>query len=235
VDVTCFGGSIQLQDNLTLTNVLTLSNGTLDLNNKNTSSTAFSSSNSNTRQLTMGSGTMTLTSTGTVWTMATATGLTVTANSSTIKLTDASASSKTFSGGGKVFNNIWLASGTGSGSYTIVGSNTFADFKDDGTIAHSIIFTVGTTQTLATFTVSGNASQLITLNSTTTGTFALVKTGNGTICRDYLNIQHSVATPSSTWYAGTNSTNNQATSTAGSGWTFTACPSSARSFGVIIN
>jgi hypothetical protein len=52
----------------------------------------------------------------------------------------------------------------------------------------------------------------------------LVKTGGGTISSDYLNIQHSVATPASTWYAGTHSTNNQGVSTAGSGWIFTDVP-----------
>ena len=49
------------------------------------------------------------------------------------------------------------------------------------------------------------------INSTTTGTHALTKTGGGVISGDYLNIQHSVASPADTWYAGTHSTNNQAT------------------------
>jgi hypothetical protein len=39
---------------------------------------------------------------------------------------------------------------------------------------------------------------------------------------DYLNIQHSVATPALTWYAGEHSTNNQGVD--GSGWIFTAAP-----------
>lgn len=58
---------------------------------------------------------------------------------------------------------------------TISGSNTFADFKDDGSVAHSILFTAGTTQTVTTFTVNGTAGNLITINSTTTATHALVK------------------------------------------------------------
>jgi hypothetical protein len=52
----------------------------------------------------------------------------------------------------------------------------------------------------------------------------LTKTGGGVISSDYLNIQHSVASPANTWYAGANSTNNQATATAGSGWIFTVPP-----------
>jgi hypothetical protein len=50
-----------------------------------------------------------------------------------------------------------------------------------------------------------------------------VKTGWGTISCDYLNIQHSIATPARTWLA-TNSTNNQATATAWRGWEFWSFP-----------
>lgn len=117
------------------------------------------------------------------------------ANTSTIKFTNVSASDVTFAGGGKTYNNVWFARGASTGSITISGSNTFADFKDTGTVAHSLLYTAGTTQTVATFTVNGTAGNLITINSTTTATHALVKSGGGTISCDYLNIQHSVATP----------------------------------------
>ncbi|MEI6849452.1 MAG: choice-of-anchor tandem repeat GloVer-containing protein, partial [archaeon] len=149
---------------------------------------------------------------------------TYTAGTSTIKFTDTGNSAITFAGGGGTFNNIWFARGTSTASNTISGNNTFKDFKDNGSIAHSILFTTGSTQHVTTFTVSGTAGNLISINSTDTGTHALVKDGGGTISSDYLNIQHSVATPSSTWYAGLNSTNNQSVSTSGSGWIFTGIP-----------
>ncbi len=146
---------------------------------------------------------------------------TFTHNSGTVKLTDASASAKTFAGGGSTYNNLWLAAGTGSGSYTISGNNTFNDFKDDGTVGHSILFTTGSTQTVSSFTVSGaNASNRIIINSTTTGTHNLVKTGNTDVSSDFLNIQHSVASPHGSWLAGLNSINNQGVMTAGYGWVF---------------
>jgi hypothetical protein len=37
---------------------------------------------------------------------------------------------------------------------------------------------------------------------------------------DYLNIQHSVASPQGAWFAGSNSTNNQLASSVGTGWVF---------------
>ena len=153
---------------------------------------------------------------------------TVNAQSSTLKLVTDSYFTSTFKGGGKTYNNVWFARDLAAdGDNVVTGSNTFADFKDSGTYAHNLLFTAGTTQTVSTFTVSGvSAAARITINSAaaSTATHAIVKSGGGTISCDWLNIQHSVATPASTWYAGANSVNNQATVTAGSGWRFTAVP-----------
>lgn len=170
--------------------------------------------------LTLGSATHLLTGVGTVFTGAG----TINANASTLKITDTSASAVTFAGGTETYNNVWFSRGASTASTTISGNNIFNDFKDDGTAAHNINFTHGTTQHVTTFTVNGTAGNLITINSEkgSTATHALVKDGGGTISSDYLNIQHSVATPTGTWYAGTHSTNNQAVTTAGSGWIFSA-------------
>jgi hypothetical protein len=161
--------------------------------------------------------TVSVAGTGTVWnnTGAIVPGL------STIKLTDNSITGKTFAGGGATYNNLWLAPGSGTGSFTISGNNTFNDFKDNGSAAHSILFTAGSTQTLSIWNVSGaNADNRITIDSTTTGTHNLVKTGTADIVADFLNIQHSIATPFGEWLAGTGSVNNQSIATAGSGWMF---------------
>lgn len=232
------GGTWTLQDNFTLGtgSSMTLTKGTFNANNYNVTIPNFSSSNSNTRTVTMGSGLWTLNGTGTVWNMANATNLTLNSNLSTIKITDSSNTTTSFSGGGQTFNNIYYSRGASTASNTIVGSNTFSDFKDDGSVAHSILFTSGITTTVTTFTVSGGISNLISINSTTTAIHTLTKSGGGTISCDYLNIQHSVATPSSTWYAGANSTNNQAVSTAGSGWIFTVPPTpSTANAGFLLN
>jgi hypothetical protein len=75
------GGTVQLQDNLTMgsTRTVTLTNGTLDLNNLTLSCGLFSSSNSNTRAIAFGTGNVTLTgNNATVWTTSTSTGFTTT-------------------------------------------------------------------------------------------------------------------------------------------------------------
>jgi len=236
------GGGWTLQDDM-VANDLYIQNGTLDANGHNITCHGyyFYATTGNTPTINMGSGNWIISSNdvddndsgGGVWWVDENNSQTVTFNpsTSTIKLTDSTANSKTFfhsidgvAGGGHTYNNIWFSPGSGTGSLIIVGSNTFNDFKDNGTAAHSILFTHGTTTTVTTFTVTGSAGNLITINSDTTATHSLVKSGGGVISCDYLSIQHSVATPGSTWYAGLNSTNNQGVSTAGSGWIFTAPP-----------
>lgn len=216
------GGSLTLQDSLSLTNAYNGNGGDFSTNNFNVTATSFGWSNVS-QNLTLGSSTITLTTTGTIWNMATQ--VTVNAGTSIIKITNSSASAKTFGGGGKIYNNIYINPTAGTGSITISGSNTFNNIKDDGSAAHSILFTAGTTQTVSTWTVTGSSGNAITINSTTTATHNLIKTGGGQISCDWLNIQHSIATPGNTWYAGLNSVNNQAVATAGSGWIFST-PSS---------
>lgn len=173
---------------------------------------------------TMGTATMLVTGVGgTVWSVTAA--ATINPSTSTIKITDTTNGLVTFAGGGQTYNNIWYARGASTGINRLSGSNTFNDFKTDGTEAHSFEFTQGTTTTVTTFTVSGSSGKLVTINSASSSTLthALNKAGGGIISRTFLNIQHSVAGPGN-WYAGLNSTDNQGVATAGSGWIFNVPP-----------
>lgn len=158
------GGVWTLQDNLTCKSA-TLTAGNLVATNQ----------------------TITLTGTGTVWSVGSGT---FTYGTSTIKINDASSSSKTFAGGGLTYYNLYLT-GAGTGAFIISGSNTFQDFKCD-TPPHTIQFTAGTTQTLNTFTVNGTAGNLMTLKSTSNGSaWYLVKSPSGIVSCDYLSLQDS--------------------------------------------
>lgn len=226
LNINAFSGVYTLGDGLDVgNNTLTLNYGTFDANDFNVNAGYFVSSGSNTRTLNMGSGVWELIRGGTVWNLSTTTGLILNEETSTIKFTDTSSDSKYFQGGDQTYYNFWSDGDTSTGGLYINGSNTFNDFKDTGVVAHNIAFYNGTTQTVSTFNVSGTLGNLITLNSdNNSDTFALVKSGGGTISSDYLDIQHSVATPADTWYAGLNSTDNQLVAEAGSGWIFTEPP-----------
>lgn len=219
--VVAVGGTYTLQDNLTsgATNTITLTAGTLDFNNFVVSIGTLTAQISAGCTISLGSATHLITGTGSCCNLTQAT---MTANTATLKFTNTSASAITFNGNSKIYNNVWFDRGASAGSITISGSNTFNDFKDTGTVAHSLLFTASTTQYIQTFTVVGSAGQLKTINSTTTAVHYLVKTTPGQISCDYLNIQHSIASGANVWYAGLNSTNNQGVATAGNGWVFSA-------------
>ncbi len=132
----------------------------------------------------------------------------VSTGTSTIKLTDSSSSSKTFAGAGKTYDNLWIAPGSATGSYTISGDNTFLDFKDDGTGAHAINFTAGSTTTISTLTLDTNATQLITLQSTTPTSYWNLVDTSGTNTVSYVSITDSCASGGATWDAGNGTNTN---------------------------
>jgi len=202
------GITATLADALTLgsTRTLTLTEGTFTAANFNVTTGSFSSSNSNTRTLNMGSGTWTISGSGaTAWNTATTTGMTLNASTSTITMT--SGLSKTFAGGGLTYYNLNMGS-TGSSTLTISGSNTFNNITN--TLAGaSLIFTVGTTQTVSNFDFAGTgatAGTRATINSSSTGSQFTLSKASGTVNAQFLSIRDSNATGGANWYA-TNSTN----------------------------
>lgn len=218
------GGTWNFQDTFTggAARRVTVTNGTLNFNNQNITVGLITVGTGAT--LTMGSGTLELTGTGSTTANINASA-TINCDTSTIKVTDPSASAVTLALGGMTYNNLWFARGASVGSHTITGNNIFNDLKDDGSVAHSLIFSNSTTTQVETFTVSGNAGQLVTITSSGTAIHTLTapsRSNASPISCDYLDISHSVTVQANTWYAGNNSVDNQAVTTAGSGWIFTA-------------
>jgi len=139
------GGTLTLADAFITNGAFTVTNGTKNDAGFNTTMASFTSSNASTIIRT---GLRAITGSGTV--LSTAAGVTVT-DSGTTKLTDATSAIKTFAGGGKTYNNIWL-SGAGSGSFDFTGSNTFNEFRTDNG-PKNIRLTASTTMTVASVNV----------------------------------------------------------------------------------
>lgn len=209
------GGTFQLVDALNLVSAsrtLTLTNGTFNANNYNVSLGTFDSSNANVRTLALGSGTWTVNGSGaSAWNAATSTNLTVT-GTSTINMSSASA--KTFAGGGKTYYNLVQ---TGLGTLTISGSNTFNNISNT-VQPTTVTFTSGETQTVSSFGLSGTAGNLVTLNSTTPGSQAVISKASGTVSVSYLSIQDSNATGGAVFQAFTSNGNVNAGNN--TGWYF---------------
>jgi hypothetical protein len=204
------GGIVRLLDNLTIgaSAGIVVVNGTFDANNKNVTLDNFNSSYSSTRTIALGSGTWTVTGTGTIWSTNTTTGLTVTG---TAFINCTSASAKTFAGGSASYPTL---NNGGSGALTISGNGTY-DTISNTVQPTTITFTSGATKTITNFNVSGTAGNLVTINSSTSGSAATITKPSGNVLCNFVVIQDSTATGGSGWYAqnSTNSGNN-------TGWVF---------------
>lgn len=189
----------------------TLTNGTLDGNNKNITVGLFN----------LGAGTKTLTLGNGVWSIAdtiwnansNSAGLTVSPSTGTI-IFIRNTVSKTFQGGGFSWPNLVLG---GSGTTTIQQSSTFASISNTVNPV-TLRLTSGTTQTVSAFSVSGAAGNLANLISSTAGSIATLSDSSGTNSVSYLSIKDITATGGATWEAYTS--NGNVDSGNNTGWDF---------------
>jgi hypothetical protein len=208
-------GTWTLGDALTISNNVLWSRGSFVTANFNVSAKYYDFSGAT--NVSLGSSTLTASEfDGSNQAWAIDSGVTLSAGTSTIKITDATSATKIFTGAGKTYYNIWFAPGTGTGKLKIAGANTFNDIKDDGTIAHTIEFPAGVTQTVSSFTVSGNSGQLISLRSSSNGSQFTLSKSSGTVTCNYLDIKDSNAAGGASWVPGANSVD----SGNNSGWIF---------------
>jgi hypothetical protein len=191
------GATLVIQDNLEIgaTRTLTLTNGTLNANDKNVTLGSFALG-SGTKTLTLGSGTWTIASSGTAWNANTnVANLTVSPSAGIISMTSASA--KTFAGGAKAWPRLNQG---GAGALTIQQSNSFANITNTVQPA-TITLTSGTTQTVGALSVSGTSGNLVTLNSSTADSRATLVDRSGVNDVSFVSIKDINAVGGSLWYA----------------------------------
>jgi hypothetical protein len=206
--------TVQQSGNLTSLNNLYLYGGTYDANNYNLTAVGFIMASgvvsgvtvSGPRTITMGSGT---------WAIKTWTALSsnTTFNKNTANISFRAGSLSVFTGGGFTYNKITFTEATSGSGYTYAfdGSSTFTEVASLNTVAFTIRIGSAGNATLSTYswTASGTAGNVITINSLSqsiTGT--LIKLGGGYIAGvDYISVGNVItATPTDTWYFGSNST-----------------------------
>lgn len=226
------GGNWELIDDMILNNsaqTLELVRGTFNTNNRNITCGRFISSNSNIRSLIMGTGMWTLTGSGSnVWDFSDTTNLNFNCGTSTIKITGVAGSDCFFVTGSQVYYNIWT---TLLGYYTLfIGGIP----QMNNLIAEPgswLQFSPGAFYTLHSATLIGTASNKIIMTANGSSDWNIVKAGGGIVSCDYLQLDHSQASPSLTWYAGSHSTDNGGNT----GWIFSSLPLKLLKFTGIIN
>jgi hypothetical protein len=196
--VTSFGGTFRLLDALVTTVRLDILNGTFDDNGFTVTAPQFTDGNSTAAKTLVGNGTWIVSGSDSAVTafLFGATGLTVTPGASwLIKFTDATATSKTFAGGGKTYNNVWF-NNAGTGTFDITGSNTFNQFKVDA--GRSVRFTAATTTTAADWQFGAGC----TIGSITAANHNLAKAGGGYAFAPAATVSRSQASPANSFFAG---------------------------------
>ena len=198
------GGDWTLQDNLTLTFVLSVYVGTLNSNNKTISCAAFViygtfNAGSSTINMSIG-GTGSFINAGTF-------------NASTSTINCGSGINQ-FTGGNGSYYNVNFTNST----ITISGSNSFNVLSIASGITAT--FTAGTTQTFTLSpTLTGSNGSPITLKSSASGSTFTLSQSTGTVSASHVIIKDSVATGGATWNAAysVDGGNN-------SGWSITQVP-----------
>jgi hypothetical protein len=226
-----FDVTAKLNGALTCVEGISLQSGTFDANNFNVTSPNFNSNVGVTRKLIMGTGTWTLNgdiNSGfgyNTWEILDNTGLTIVPNTATINITSAS---PVFYGAG--FTYYKLVYNKTNGILVINGSPTFNSITNS-TQPCTVKFAPGTTTTVNNFLLTGNAGNLVTIDSSSTGTHTLYRNGGvyGYPYLNYLAIANSAAT-GGPWYAGSNSVDNGNNS----GWIFTNTTPPTLGPGIII-
>lgn len=180
------GGTVQLQDALTIgsTRTFTLTNGALNLNNKTLTCGLFNSTNSNIRSIAFGTGNITVTGSGaTILGMATATNFSYTGTPNFNATYSGSTGTRTFSfgsTGGTEANAINLNVSAGSDTTTGSAGNVFKNLNYTGftgtmgnntrTIYGNLTLSSGMTLTagalITTFAATSGTQQITTAGKT---------------------------------------------------------------------
>jgi hypothetical protein len=237
------GGTWQLQDALTTTLAITLTNGALQTNGKAVRSSQLASNNANVRTLDITNTTWTLTGLNVaVLGLNPGTNLTFVSTGSTFSIDNTGSlvtDTQTFNQGNQTFNDVQFI-GTGAGGFnfnanpagatfrdfthtptntklTIVGDNTFRNFTLSNP-PHTLLLGFGATETInGNLSMSGVAGNLLVIQTNLAGTSArFVVTKNYVKC-DYLDLKDCVASGGARWFAGKHSVNNGGNN----GWRFT--------------
>lgn len=209
---------------------IVISNGSFNSNNFNISCVKFTINGSVAKTITLGSSTLTTTTTSATNVIdLSGSNLTFSALSSTINITGASASTRTFVGSGYSYGTLQYTVAGSTGELDITGSNSFAAINfSDVTNARSLKFTAGTTTTIRNgngFNVRGTSGKLMTID-TITGASTFTLTSPNQQSTDYITPTRSTVDASPKWYAGANSTDG----TGNTNWIFTNSPESVNSF-----
>jgi hypothetical protein len=204
--------TFKLGDAFNSTSSISLSRGVFDADVYNVTATFFNAQQNVTRTISMGSGTWTLTADGATaatapWNVGSTGGSFLTLNKGTANmiLTSSTAFGRSWWGGGKSYNKLTLG-GTGTAGTTIQdANNSFTELASTKTGAHTITL-VANQGTIDKWSVTGTVGNVVTLNSSASGTRRTFTLTNISRNIDYMSVKDIGITNTNRFYVGANST-----------------------------
>jgi hypothetical protein len=201
-------GAFELGDAYESSNTIRLTQGTFDAKNYNVTCLRFRGDGALTRTLTMGSGLWTLSGDGIgtngVWFVSTTTGLTLNKDTANILFSGTSTATRLFNGGGLTYNNLTIGGLTGTSITLLAGlDTTFSELAATKPVAHTI--QLAENQTIGTWSVAGTSGNVVTVNSSATGTRRTITLTNATSDIDFLDVRDIGITDPDKFYVGDNS------------------------------
>lgn len=181
ITIDSLGGTVNQADSISTGGGFTLTNGTFNTQNNNISCTTFSLG-AGTKTLTLGTSTTTVTG----WDVSTnSSGFTFSGANSTIVL-ESNGGTITFNGNGYSYGTLTIGSPSVSGGTTrILGSNIFNTLSSTKTVAHTVQFAGGATQTITNWLITGSAGNVVSLTQYV-GSITTLSILNRTSGIDYL-------------------------------------------------
>jgi len=217
-------GTLNIGANFNTTNWFRVTSGTLNTNGHTISCNAMSSSSTGyTITFDFTNSIFNISQSGqfggTAWGNTGSSTRNYTGTGSTINFTNTSGAytAINFDGAGKTYNNFTVSGGATT-PIVITGSNTFNTITINA--PRTVKLTSGTTQTVNSFVVVNDGTEITTLSSVTADSIATITDANGgTNECDYLDVVDVTGTPADTWYYGANGSADNAT-----GWAASATP-----------
>jgi hypothetical protein len=140
-----------------------------------------------------------------VWNTGTITGLTFNKDTANILLSSPNSTPRTFSSGALSFNKLTIGGATGTSATILSSTASFTELASTKTVAYNIQLAANL-GTIDTWSITGTAGNVFTVNSNTAGTRRTFNLTNVTSGIDYLSVKDIGVNQANRFYVGANST-----------------------------
>jgi len=200
-------GTVKFLDHFSSNGALSLTSGTIDANDYNVTVSGFGSAGGLSRTLNMKSGLWTITGSGTTWNVTDITNFTLNKDTANILFSNNTTSLRIFNGGNLVYNKLTIGGTTSTSTTQLISLLSLLELESTKTVAHTVQLT-NNIGTISKWSVTGTSGNVVTVNSSVSGTSRALNISQITTGIDYLDVKDINVPQPNRFYVGVNSTNS---------------------------